>query len=153
LKHLVANEGIGPAQALPVPKRSIGQALLLTTEHRQELRQSDGNRQIVGSTAMDCIEFRTRGKYADVAALHVLPPLRYAARAIQYCSEYNFFPMQRPPHSNSRAEPSHADSGVPNTKMPDGSSQLSRLKLDDLESGAPSGLLQIFWAVDGHDFH
>jgi hypothetical protein len=102
---------------------------------------------------MDCIEFHTRGKYGDIAGLNVLPPLHYAARAIPYDSEYNFFPMQSPPHSNSRAEPSYADSGVPSTKMADRTPQLSRRELHDLEIRAPSGLSQILRAVDRHDLH
>ena len=101
---------------------------------------------------MNCVEFRTRRKYTNVADLNVLPPLHAKARAIEYCSEYNSFLMQRPPHPDFRAEPSQGDYKIPDAKMLDGTQQLPRLELDNLDVGATSGLAQIIRAADGHDF-
>ena len=101
---------------------------------------------------MNCIEFHTRRKYTNVADLNVLPPLRAEARAIEYCSEYNFFLMQRPPHSDFSAEPSQGDYKGPDAKMLDRAHQLPRLELYNLDIRATSGLAQILRAVDGHDF-
>ena len=82
---------------------------------------------------MDCIEFGTGGKYAHVARLHVLPPLRYAVRAINYCSEYNFVPMQGSPHSNRRAEPPNADPKAPDFQVRDRAPQLPGPDLNNLD--------------------
>src|SRR5215472_1239247 len=101
---------------------------------------------------MNCIEFPTRRKYTNITDLNVLPPLGAEARAIQYCSEYNFFLMQRSPHSDFRAELSQGDYKVPDAKMLDRAHELPGVELHNLDIRTTSRLAQAVRSIDGHDF-
>src|SRR5215469_9402346 len=142
---------MGRTDSLRVPECRIGQTIL-TTELRQQLRQADGSRKIGCTAAMDCIDLHTTGKYAHVTRSHVLPPVRYAACAIQYCSEYNPLRRQDPRGSNSRVVSPNADSEVRDAEMSDRAPQLTRLQLHILEVRAANSLSQVIGARDLHDF-
>src|SRR5262249_42477525 len=74
LEHRGADERIGVVHALGMPKARIGQ-MLLTGEHRSKLWQGNRGHQIGRDSSMNDIDFRLRGKYANVAGPYLPPPL------------------------------------------------------------------------------